>query len=403
MISFKASMDNEKIAIIALVIIIAGALSLFLVSSFGGDILDNLFDGSTTPSGGEDVIEDGDCADVHYIGRYASNNTVFDSSYDDVDEKSGGSPLKIFVTTDATKQTPPGYANYTTDYIDGLISRLKGKEEGESYTLEIPPEEAYGKNKLDVGDQFQSTSFALNTINQALSLNQTLEVTKLTENNMSLKWVNVDNYGKFTMPQIVLRDLGATNQQDMLLIPPPYFIWENSSEIINTSDDTVFIKTTPTRTENLYDSFEQIQFGFGQTDIFVVFPNATTASYNETKITLTSDPTVGAKYDYSYSYYGQQILMEYTVKNLTNDTIGLAVQTQGPQGEVQTQNQTVTRTLTFNRTFEFPRYYQNIPAQYQQTLIGPDLERAGYSLHNLAGETLIFEVTIENVYKTSTK
>lgn len=396
MISFKAGMNNEKIAIIALVVIIAGALSLFLVSSLGGDILDNLFSDTDTPSEGDNVIEAGDCADVHYIGRYASNNTVFDSSYANVDEKTGGSPLKIFVTTNKTRPSPTGYSNYTTDYIDGLLSRLIGKEEGETYSLEIPPSEAYGENKLDVGDRFYSSSFALNTIDTELSLNQTLEVTELTESNLSLKWVDLDDYGQFTMPQIVLNDLVAQTQEDMIIIPPPHFIWENASEIIDYDDETATIKTTPTKTENLYDSFEQVQFGFGQNDVFSIFPDATNATYNETTITLTSDPEIGSEYEYSYSYFGQEIVMIYTVKNMTEDTIGLEIETQG-----QVQNQTVQKSLSFDRTYELPRTYKNIPSDYQEALIGADLEKQGYSMHELAGETLIFEVSIENVYKTS--
>jgi len=399
MISFKPGMNNEKIAMIALVVIIAGALSLFLVSSFGGDIFDNLFSDTDTPSQGDNVIEAGDCADVHYIGRYASNNTVFDSSYADVDEKTGGNPLKIFVTTDKTLPSPTGYSNYTTNYIDGLLSRLVGKEEGETYSLEIPPSEAYGEKKLQVGDQFKSSSFALNTINPELSLNQTLEVTELSDSNLSLKWVGLDDYGQFTMPQIVLNDLLAQTQEDMILIPPPHFIWENASEILDYDDDSVTIKTTPTKTETLYDSFEQVQYGFGQNDVFSIFPDATNATYNETTITLTSNPEVGSEYEYSYSYFGQEIVMTYTVKNMTEDTIGLSIVTQGAD---QTQNQTVARSLEFSRTYEFPRTYENIPSDYQEALIGADLENQGYSIHELAGETLIFEVSIENVYKTST-
>jgi hypothetical protein len=38
---------------------------------------------------------------------------------------------------------------------------------------------------------------------------------------------------------------------------------------------------------------------------------------------------------------------------------------------------------------------------YQEYIFGQDIIRAGYSMHELAGKELIFEVTIENVYKTS--
>ena len=341
-------------------------------------------------------IQSGDCADVHYILRYDSNNTLIDSSYADPLNKTGGDPLKVFVDETKQKDSPKGYSSYTSNYIDGLLSRLIGKDEGETYFLEIPPSEAYGEKKLRVGDRFYCSSFALNTINPELSLNQTLEVTKLTNTNLSLKWVGLDNYGPFTMPQIVLRDLRAQNQKDMILILPPYFIWENASKIIDFNEQITTIITTPTKTENLFDSLTQIQFGFGQKDIFIIFPDATTASYDETTITLESNPEIGSEYEYVYSYFGQEIVMIYTVKNTTEDTIGLEIETQG-----QVQNQTVQRSLSFDRTYEFPRTYKNIPSDYQEALIGEDLAREGYSLHPLAGEKLLFEVDIVNVYKTS--
>lgn len=391
MISFNAFMQNEKIAIIALVIIIAGALSAFFISTYW----DDLFPVSPEAKGG---IEYGDCVDINYIGRYASNNTIFDSSYSDPENKSDGSPLKIFVSDDDTAQPPPGYSNYSSTIIDGLMTRLIGLKEGESKSLgPIPSEEAYGE-KLEVGDRFNSSSFALNTISPTLSLNQTLEVTELTDTNLSLKWVNLDSLGKFTMPQIVLGDLQAANQSDMIIIPPPHFIWENSTEIINVEDTYVTIKTTPTDTEDLFDSFEQIQYGFGQNDVFAVFPDATTFSYNETTIEITADPELGSTYEYSYSYFGQMIVMFYTVENVNESHINLSVIMQGTN---ETQNQTVKRTLSFNRTYNLTRVYNDIPSMYQESLIGSDIQRAGYSLHRLAGESLIFDVTVENLYKTS--
>ncbi|MBS3778095.1 MAG: FKBP-type peptidyl-prolyl cis-trans isomerase [Candidatus Thermoplasmatota archaeon] len=394
-------MNNEKIAMIALVVIIAGALSLFLVSTYGGDILNNLFDDTTdiSPDGEDNIIEEGDCADVHYIVKYASNGTFINSTYADWADKTGGNVAKIFVSLDDMQQPPTGYTNYTAmDYVEGLRSRLIGKEEGESYTFEIPPDEAYGMERLDIGDEFYSTRLALYA-DTSVTLNQTFEVTKKTSDNLSIKWVNLDDYGKFTMPQYLIKDFQAASQEDLFLILPPYFLWENSSEIIDYDNDTVTVKTTPTETENLVDSFEQIFLGFGQEDIFAMFPNATTAEYNETTITVRSDPEVGSEYEYTQlSPYGQQITMGITVKNMTSDTIGLTISAQG-----SVQNQTVKRQLEFNRTYEFPRLFENIPPYFQEAIILDDLEQQGYGLDPLAGETLEYEVMIQNVYKTSTE
>ena len=64
-------MQSEKIAIIVLAFIIIGVSSIFLITTYGEDILDNLFGIAEEEKILE--IEFGDCADVSYIGRYSSN------------------------------------------------------------------------------------------------------------------------------------------------------------------------------------------------------------------------------------------------------------------------------------------------------------------------------------------
>jgi len=390
-------MQNEEIAIIALVVIIVGALSVYIVATNDGDIFENLF-GEKQQEG---TIEIGDCIDVNYIGKYASNGTVFDSSYSDWKNKSGGTPLKVFVNLDTSKMPPAEYQGYSSGIIEGLMEGLidSGLKEGEHSTIgPIPPEKAYGANKLKIGDVFNTSSFALNTLNPSLSLNQTLQVTNLTSDYISLKWINVENFGKFTMPQIVLNDLESGNQTDMIILPPPYFIWENSTEIINISDESIVTKTTPTKNEKLSENFEIIQYGFGSSDVMFIFPNETKATWDDTSITFTSSPDIGNIYYYNYSYYGQEMKMNYTVEAIDNNTINISVLSPGNN---EAQYQEVNRTLEFDRTFSLPRTYNNIPSMYQAALFGPDLEREGYEIHELAGESLIFEVTIEKIYKTS--
>ena len=129
-------------------------------------------------------IQIGDCVDVHYIGRYASNNSVFDSSYEDVNNKTGGSPLKVFVSLNSSEKSPK--AGYIT-VIEGLAEGLIGLKEGDESTIgPIPPEKAYG-NKLGIGDTF-------NTSNLAVDLSQTVQVTELTTEYISLKWINMENF-----------------------------------------------------------------------------------------------------------------------------------------------------------------------------------------------------------------
>jgi len=395
-------MQNEKIAIIALIIIVAAALTVFIVLSSDENFLNNLFPPSNNnPPVDENVIQVGDCVDLEYIGRYASNNTVFDSSYTDVENKTGGQPLKVFVTFDQNALPPVEYrANYSSSIIPGLMKELPGLKLGETYTLgPIPPAEAYGEKKLTVGSIFNTSTFAINTLDQSLSLNQTLQVTKLNDVIIDLKWIDIETNTAFTMPQILLGNLSSSVQEDMITIPPPYFIWENASEITSINDNnTVTVKTTPNKLDNIFDSIEQIQYGFGTNDIYMIFPDVTTATYDDTTITLSSDPTVGSEYLYVYEYFGQEIVMKYKVENVTDSIINISATYEETN---ESQYLEVNKTLSFNRVYYMKTTYTNIPMVYAESLIGPDIEREGYSLNNLAGESLIFEVYVEKIIKTS--
>ena len=63
----------------------------------------------------------------------------------------------------------------------------------------------------------------------------------------------------------------------------------------------------------------------------------------------------------------------------------------------------VNKTLSFDRSFTIPRNYNNISMSNMMVynLYIVDIQQAGYSLHELAGEELLFEVTIVTVYKFS--
>lgn len=394
-------MQNEKIAAIILVIIIAGALSVYVLSADGNDIFKNLFptDKETTPVI-ENEIQLGDCIDIQYIGRYASNNTVFDSSYADVENKLDGMALQVFVSLDPNELPPIDYrSNYSAGIIEGLMEQLPGLKLGETYVLDpIDPAKAYGENKLEVGAEFKSATFAINTLKPALSLNQTLKVTRLTSVLMDLEWINIEETGIFTMPQLLLGNLSSIDQEEMIDLPPPYFIWENASEIQSINEDSVTVVTTPNKLTNIYENIEQIQYGFGTNDIFIIFPDATVATYDDTTITLTSDPEIGAEYVYEYNYFGQTIVMNYMVHSETDTVFNISATYEGTN---ESQYLDINKTLSFSRTYEMKKTYTYIPMVYAESLIGADLEREGYSFHNLAGESLVFEVYIERIIKTS--
>jgi FKBP-type peptidyl-prolyl cis-trans isomerase 2 len=370
-------MQKEKIALIALVIIVIAALSTFLIA-VNTNIFENLFKEKIT-------ITEGDCADVNYIGRYTSNNTIFDSSYKFPDNKSGGTPLKVFVSFNSSATSPK--AGYSAGMIKGFMEGIIGMEEGKTKTIgPIPPADGYGANKLKVGDEFHSKALTASNLNY--QLNQTLELVNWSSGNITLKWMNVEGLGNFTMPEgIIVPDLSqiTLSPYDYL---PPYYIWQNSSHVTNITNDTVTILTTPTKAQNITNEIMFISTG---DKIGFIFPNATTAVWNETTITVESSPIAGVVYLMNYS----GSILNITVDNISQTHINVTVEYQG-----QTQSLEINKSITFNRTYNMRRFYV-LSMEYASYIIGQDVENAGYSLNPLAGEYLTFEVTVEKIYKTS--
>jgi len=370
-------MQKEKIALIALVVIVVAALSVFLIA-VNTNIFENLFKEKLT-------ISEGDCADVNYTGRYTSNNTIFDTSYKYAQNKTGGTPLKIFVSN-ITNATSPK-VGYTAGMIEGFREGLIGMQEGQTKIIgPIPPEKAYGANKLKVGDSFYTKMLTASNSNH--QLNQTVTVIKMDSGNITLKWLNVNSLGNFTMPEgILLEDLNTATMSPYDYVPP-YYLWLNSSQITNITNETVLIKTTPTKAQNLTDNVTFISTG---DKMGFIFPNATTAVWNDTTITIQSSPVKGAKYLMPYSNESLNI----SIGNITQTHINITVEYQG-----QTQDLQLNRTISFNRTYSMRRIYI-LSITYASYIIGQDVEKAGYSLNRLAGESLTFEVTVEKIYKTS--
>jgi len=371
-------MQNEKIAIIALAVIIIGALSVFLAATYSEEILSNLF-----PE--EKIIETGDCADVNYIGTLA-DGTIFDSSYTYPENKTEGTPLNVFVTMDKNQTPPTEYPQYSSALIDGFMEGLIGLKEGETATIgPIPPEKAYGANKIKVGDTF-TTSLVLYS-NLGYNFNQTFEVTDYNENDMTITWTDVEDLGFFTLPEGILMEDLESAYYTIYENLPPFYIWENATEATNITDDYVELKITPTKSKNITAEISFLTVG---TKLGTVFPDATTAEWDNTTVTITSSPVAGA--NYSFDYMGTPLII--TIDNMTDDHINITIEAQGEKQSVM-----LNRTITFNRTYELRRNYL-VPTMYQM-LFMEDLEREGYSTHELAGEELTFEVTIEKVYKTS--
>jgi len=375
---YDRDMQNEKMAIIALAIIIIGALSVFLVATYSEEILSNLF-----PE--EKTIETGDCADVNYIGRLA-DGTIFDSSYNYPENKTEGTPLNVFATMDKNQTPPTEYPQYSSALIDGFMEGLIGLNEGETATIgPIPPEEAYGANKIKVGDAF-TTSLVLYS-NLGYNFNQTFEITDYNEDDMTIKWMDVDDLGIFTLSEGLLMEDLAGAYYTIYESLPPFYLWENATEATSITDDSVELTLTPTKSKNITAEITFLTVG---TKLGTVFPDATTVEWDNTTVTITSSPVVGTIY--SFDYMGTPLIID--IDNMTDDHINITIEAEGEEQSVQ-----LNRSITFNRTYTLRRNYL-VPAMYQM-LFMEDLEREGISTHELAGEELTFEVTIETVYKTS--
>lgn len=372
-------MQKEKIALIALVIIVVAAISTFVVA-VNTDIFDNLFKEKLT-------IEENDCAEVNYIGRYASNNTIFDSSYTFVENKSGGTPLKIFISYNDSATSPK--AGYSSGMIEGFKDGLIGMQEGQTKTIgPIPPEKAYGAQKLTVGSIFTTQYLAF-------GMNQTVEVMNYTSENLSLRWIQLEDLGNFTMPQLIISNLQSTNETEMVIYPPPYYIWENATFITNITNTTVMVKTTPTKSSNLSTEVKDVRDGQKQ---MLIFPNASIATWDEDTITVECSPLIGHNYTLQTPGVSGMVNITVTVNSIIGDMINVTITNdQSPEPTYLD----VYRILSFNRTFSMPRVYKDIPSMYISYFYGEDIQKAGYSLEPLAGETLLFEVTVEKVYKTS--
>jgi len=380
MILFDSPMQTEKIAIIGFVIIIVATLAFFFFSQEAAE-----------------KVEEGDCVDINYIGKYA-NGTVFDSSYANPDEKANGTPIKVYVTKNNTATSPEGYEEYSAGMIEGFIDGILGLEEGKEATIgPIPPEKAYG-NKIKIGDTFSTQQIMMSVTNPTNSLDITVEVTNYTSEYINLRWVNLEDFDKFTMPEGILNNLNSADQNDWVTLVPPYHIWENSTEISEIKQDSVTVMTTPTKTENLTDVIRPIQYSSITT---FIFPDATTVDYDNDTITITNNPEIGKSYTYSIDYYGSEIITNITVRSIdvANDTINISASYVGYSDSLEYSD--INRTISFDREYAVNRNFTDIPTYYATILFGQDLDEEGLSIHTLAGETLYFDVVVEKLYKTS--
>lgn len=385
MISFNTDMQNEKIAAIALVIIIVGALSVYLGVTYGEDILKNLF-GETKEL---NTIETGDCIDVHYIGRYASNSTVFDTSYSDLENKTGGTPLNIFVSFNMTEMPPEGYETYTSEMIKGFMDGLIGLKEGETATIgPIPPEKAYGVYPK-VGDLIDLTEFYGTTNGDSYLY----EISNIQE-NVSMPADFESAYGDVTTSLYVLKEAWHYIGE---IIETSYPSWDNSSVVTKINETLMWMEITPSTDIGENFTWSEIDVNTG---IQITYPENTSSITNMTNDTIVV--THNLKVDDAIevaSIYGS---MYYTVENLTDDKINASyiIDEGGNKSYAEFDRlTTIQRNQTQNITF--PTFPGELLEEQLFSYLRIFASDFYLGFNDLAGETLYFEVEIVEVHKTS--
>jgi len=218
-------------------------------------------------------IEIGDCVEVNYIGRYQVNNTIFDTSYEDVAKAEGiydstrfYQPLKVFVDPVGNMSVPTGYEEYSSSMIPGFIKGLVGMSIGENKTVVVPPEEAYGTWNVSLAEQFQMSNYSLDTV-----VNSTM--TDTTDSfSYSFPDVNLSNGTVFDYGAVAFDQPGVLN-----------------ATILNVSNGNITYKLLP---EN------------GTTIKLPMFNwNVTFIVTNDTAFTMHSDIKVNHTFTLSYGFY----------------------------------------------------------------------------------------------------
>lgn len=372
---------NFAAAILVIIIVVALSFILLLQTDTEGKtvldkILKNLFKE-------EDIIEFGDYADVHYIGRYSSNDMVFDSSYNDVDNKSGGKPLQIFVTLNSSEIPSSLYSNYSNkingNYIEGFINNLIGLKKGDNSTTDnIPPEKAYGVTPV-VGDVINLSEFGGGVV----------KIVDIKENQSPpLEWIQ---YGLDPNQTITIYTLRDESHYVGEIIEMNYPSWENSSVVTMINDTTMWMHITPPY--EVGDTFGWIDI---KSDEPTTYPenSSTIESINETTIILKHTPSINDTLQIQEGYS----IVEYIVENLTSEKI-IAYMNQSGNKTYKELNRTsiIQRNESQEIIIDIPDLSLEQIFPYIRDL-DPSFT---LSLHELADETIYFEINIIDIYKSS--
>ena len=340
----------------------------------------------------EKIVGIGDCIEIEYVGRYASNNTVFDTNNETVAKENKiynlnrtYQPLRIFVDLSGGKAPPSGYENFSSGVIKGLLEGVVGMKEGEKKTITIPPEKGYGV-KPKIGDTINLTPF--------MGTNSVVKIIDIKE-NVSMPTSLQGYFGNGSTTLYVLRQ----EQHYVGEVLPPqmnkYPSWRNSSMVTKINETKIWIYITPTVDVN--ENFTWVKFD-EVNETFVIYPENKSRIIEMTNDTITIFVT--PEVNDTITIQGRGYSIVYMVENVTADKINTSyTDKDGNKAYYREFNRTIVidRNQTLNITTEWPREMLQSLLGYMRSM-DPSFQ---LSLDRLAGETLIFEVTVEKIYKTS--
>jgi len=390
MISFNTVMTEKKKrtrAAVALVVIIIGAVVVTVLvkdETILQTIMENLFGEDTT-------IKLGDYVDVHYIGRYASNNTIFDSSYADPVKKTGGTPLKLFVNIDRQSSPSTEFGNYSstigTDLVVGFNEGLVGMKKGQTGTIgPIPPEKAYGVFPK-VGDIINLSAF------YGEVYNITYEIF-VVQNNAPMPEDYVSMLGNGTTTLYTLREnwhyVGETVDPIINLYPS----WTNSTVVTQMNETLMWMYTTPPA--NLSINFTWVDMN-SDTGVQTVYPEntSTISSINNTTIVITHNPAIGSEIT-EYSMFSTPT---YTVEQVTADKINASNTTSPGSKTYKEFDRTKVIQRNQTRNITLPPFPGEFLDQYIFSYLRDIDPNFHLSFNPLADQEVTFEVKILDVHK----
>ncbi len=288
-------------------------------------------------------ISYGDYVDLHYIGRYSSNDTIFSTSYDDPVAKTGGTPLKVFVNDNVSAEPADQFVDYINnplrafsieEYIELMKSPLGTKKgffeeltsakinpEDPTFTTgDIPPEKAYG------------ITVKMNTLlNLTPLVGEWLEYEIVDiQENQPIPQEIFDLYGDAFGETTTIFTLRENMYYIGKEIVEKYPSWDGSTIVTKINDTKIWMYTSPP--DYLGDVFTWSEIN-QETGEKIDFPqNTSTIDYiDEDIIKIKHTPMIDDTIQESiyYAAYGIYFTNNtYTVESLTNDKINLSYNSQ---------------------------------------------------------------------------